>query len=86
VKLTLGAVIKEPGSSTRYETSGWGTFSPEVDAEKCTGCGLCYLHCPDAAIVEGKPPKIDYRYCKGCGICANVCPTKAIKMVQERSK
>jgi len=86
MKLTLGAVIKEPGSSTQYETGGWRDLSPEVDVEKCTGCGLCYLYCPDAAISKGKPPKIDYRYCKGCGICANICPVKAIEMVPELSR
>ena len=57
-----------------------------VDEKKCTGCELCWLYCPDAAIGKDKPPKIDYKYCKGCGICANECPVKAIIMVAEGEK
>ncbi len=83
MKLTPGAVITEPGSTTRYQTNGWRTFRPAVDSGKCTGCGLCWLYCPDAVISRGKPPGVDYRYCKGCGICANECPAKAITMVPE---
>lgn len=78
-----GAVITEPGSSARYETGSWRTFKPVVDAGKCNGCGLCWVYCPDAAIIKEKPVSIDYRYCKGCGICANECPQKAIEMLPE---
>jgi len=83
MKLVAGAVITEPGSSARYETGSWRDFRPVVDAEKCTGCGMCWLFCPDMAISKGKPAVVDYRYCKGCGICANECPFKAITMVPE---
>lgn len=70
--------------STVVKTGDWRTFKPIVDEEKCTGCGLCHLFCPDgaASIVDGKA-KIDYDYCKGCGICASECPSKAIEMVKE---
>jgi pyruvate ferredoxin oxidoreductase delta subunit len=85
-KLLPGAVIEEPGSTTRTETGGWRSLKPIIDEKKCTGCALCWLYCPDSAISKGKPPKIDYRYCKGCGICANECPVKAIIMVQEGKK
>ncbi|MGC8937150.1 MAG: 4Fe-4S binding protein [Candidatus Methanomethylicaceae archaeon] len=86
MKIAEGAVILEPGSSTRYETGNWRTFRPVVDPKKCTSCGICWLYCPDIAIgviQKGRPAEIDYRYCKGCGICANECPVKAITMVSE---
>ncbi len=86
MKLKPGATITEPGSSEKYETGSWRTFKPIVVAEKCTGCGLCWLFCPEPAIFEGKPVKIDLRYCKGCGICSNECPVKAIIMVEEGRK
>ncbi len=86
MKLKPGAVMTEPGSSENYETGGWRTFRPVVDAEKCTGCGICWMFCPEPAIKKGKPPVYNYKYCKGCGICANECPVKAIKMKGEGEK
>jgi len=82
-KLIAGAVITKPGSSEKYETGSWRNFRPVVDVSKCTGCGMCWLFCPDTAISKDKPAIVDYRYCKGCGICANECPFKAITMVTE---
>ncbi|MDO8529539.1 MAG: 4Fe-4S binding protein [bacterium] len=76
------------------KTGEWRYMSPEVDAEKCLGCGTCVLFCPEAAIKlrpnvhpeKNKNSKgvasIDYDWCKGCGVCAVECPKKAIKMVK----
>jgi len=85
-KITLGGVITEPGNSVANKTGSWRSMKPVVDEGKCTGCGICWMYCPDAAITKGKPAKVDYRYCKGCGICANECPAKAITMVVEEAK
>ncbi len=86
MKLKPGAAIMDPGSSEKQETGSWRAFKPTLNPEKCTGCGICWLFCPEPAISRGKPVKIDYRYCKGCGICANECPVKAIIMVEEGRK
>ena len=86
MSLKPGAIITEPGSSARYETGSWRAFKPVIDANKCTACGICWLYCPEPAIIKGKPHAVDYRYCKGCGICANECPFKAISMVAEEHK
>lgn len=85
-KLPPGAVILKAGSTVQTETGSWRSLKPVIDEKKCTGCGLCWLYCPDAAISKDKPPKIDYKYCKGCGICASECPVKAIIMVVEGEK
>jgi pyruvate ferredoxin oxidoreductase delta subunit len=82
-----------PGSMGK--TGTWRTERPVVRFEKCVGCYLCWLYCPEH-VIEMVPrekagvksraaevPIIDYDYCKGCGICANVCPVKAIDMVSE---
>lgn len=81
IKITTGAIIREPGSTIKNKTFGWRAFKPVIDYNKCTKCMLCWLYCPDNAIDE--KIKVDYDYCKGCGICAKECPVKAINMVEE---
>lgn len=78
---SIGAAVKEPGSSTKNKTGSWRTFKPILDKEKCIDCGNCILFCPEGCINNNYD--IDYDYCKGCGICAEECPVKAIKMERE---
>jgi pyruvate ferredoxin oxidoreductase delta subunit len=81
-----GAIIKHDLSNAP-KTGAWRYMHPEVDKEKCIGCGTCVPFCPEATIElkeykKGQKPKadVDYEYCKGCGVCAQVCPIKAITM------
>ncbi|MCS7253112.1 MAG: 2-oxoacid:acceptor oxidoreductase family protein [Armatimonadota bacterium] len=88
-ELSLGGIIPQPATSLSYKTGSWRSeLRPVWDAEKCTNCYMCFIHCPDNAILikDGKVIGIDYEYCKGCGICAAVCPpkVKAITMHPER--
>ncbi len=84
-KIPIGGLLFEPGSATGYKTGDWRAFKPIVDQGKCINCLLCWIYCPDAAIVrKEKFIDINYDYCKGCGICANECPVKAITMVEEK--
>lgn len=55
--------------------------SPEVDASKCTGCGLCVKWCPQDAIklVDGKAV-IDSSKCTGCAECIVTCQFNAISI------
>ncbi len=82
IGLVLGA-----GTSQEFETGDWRSDKPVWDQGKCTHCMICWIYCPDSAIIvkDGKVQGIDYRYCKGCGICAEECPpkVKAIAMVRE---
>jgi len=82
--LPIGAVLPEAGSSLKYKTGDWRALRPLVEKEKCVNCLLCWIYCPDSAIVrEEKWVEVNYDYCKGCGICAHECPKEAIKMVEE---
>ncbi|MBN1825557.1 MAG: ATP-binding protein [Candidatus Eisenbacteria bacterium] len=56
-----------------------GVLLPEVDPEKCTGCGRCAEVCAYSAlaVVNGKVLLFD-DLCHGCGSCMRQCPEKAI--------
>lgn len=59
----------------------------EVDAEKCSGCGICEPLCPYGAIdmaamngADNPRAKIEMTQCKGCGVCTTACPSSAIAL------
>lgn len=62
---------------------------PEFDAERCTGCGRCFISCSDAGHralkwdAERRRPSLNGR-CTGCGLCVHVCPCGCIAMSSER--
>jgi len=54
-----------------------------IDAEKCTGCTLCFKNCPVGAIT-GKAKQthvIDSETCIKCGICHQVCNFDAVEVI-----
>ena len=82
-----GGVIPEPGTSANYKTGSWRTGKKPIrDEDKCIHCLICWMYCPDGAIIveNEKIIGINYDYCKGCGICENECPKKAITMEVEK--
>jgi 2-oxoacid:acceptor oxidoreductase delta subunit (pyruvate/2-ketoisovalerate family) len=79
-----GAV--SPAEAAQPHTGGWRTgLRPEADTARCVDCLLCWLYCPDSAVVlDGTSfAGFDLDYCKGCELCAAVCPVEAIAMVSE---
>ena len=82
--LEEGGAVKG-GTSRRYVTKSWRVTRPVIDEQKCTNCLLCWIYCPEPAIVrhEGSKVTIDYEHCKGCGICESECPVRAVTMVRE---
>jgi NADP-reducing hydrogenase subunit HndC len=53
-----------------------------IDAEVCTGCGLCRKNCPVEAVSGEKkqPHMIDAVKCIKCGDCINRCRFQAVKV------
>jgi 2-oxoacid:acceptor oxidoreductase delta subunit (pyruvate/2-ketoisovalerate family) len=77
-----------PAEAPQPHTGGWRTgVKPSVELATCVNCLLCWLHCPDSAIVlDGTTfAGFDFDYCKGCEICEEVCPVDAIAMVAEET-
>ena len=84
-ELRPGGVVTRV-EADRVRTGGWRTgLRPEVELAACVDCLLCWLYCPDSAIVlDGATfAGIDYDYCKGCALCVEVCPVGALAMEPE---
>jgi len=79
-----GVVVRD--EAERPRTGGWRTgLKPQADLSRCINCSLCWLYCPDSAVVlEGTTfVGFDLAVCKGCELCAEICPAEAIEMVPE---
>jgi dihydropyrimidine dehydrogenase (NAD+) subunit PreA len=56
-----------------------------LDADKCLGCGRCYISCGDAGHsavswdAKKRLPSIDSAACAGCHLCLYVCPSGALR-------
>ena len=56
-------------------------ITASIDETKCSGCQVCNLLCPYAAIFfddDAKVSRINQVLCQGCGVCAAACPSEAI--------
>lgn len=57
----------------------------KVTEEKCIGCKLCVLTCPDPNVIRvlmpDKKVQVDENRCKGCGLCAEICSKGALAIV-----
>lgn len=80
------ARISASANSVLRETGGWRTFRPVLAPDKCNGCWLCFVYCPEGVISMNRDdrPEIDYDHCKGCQICVHECPTHALVAEREQ--
>ncbi len=54
---------------------------PEIDTDKCTGCGDCVEQCPTNAVslVSGKVAIVRPQECNYCTDCEQFCSSGAIR-------
>ena len=60
-----------------------GRIVSEVNARKCSGCGLCVTACPyNARCIDEdlKVAVVEEALCQGCGACVALCPNGAAKL------
>lgn len=55
-------------------------FYVDVDAAKCTNCGICVERCYTNEGFKWNGANVEYRQenCVGCGVCVRDCPSKAL--------
>ncbi len=51
-KLPIGGLLLEDRSSREYKTGDWRVFKPIIDKQKCIGCFLCWIYCPEPSIIS----------------------------------
>jgi ferredoxin len=71
-------------------------YLPEIEGEKCSGCGKCVEVCPVEAmglVAAGDPQKpkrkkarVNEELCLGCGVCVRQCRTPGAAKLKSRAR
>lgn len=71
------------GPRPREEHEFRSGVKARVEADKCTGCGLCAELCQFEAVTMEETASISAFSCEGCGVCAHFCPEQAILLDED---
>jgi indolepyruvate ferredoxin oxidoreductase alpha subunit len=79
----LSVIIAREPCPLHHRRHGAAGSVFEVDASRCTRCGVCVNQygCP-AFQVHDTDISIDPAQCSGCAVCPQVCPSRAIRPVK----
>ncbi len=67
----------------------------KINKDKCKGCRLCIIHCPQKNLILSKEVNQlgvlyveckDESRCTGCGFCYLMCPESAIQIISQDEK
>jgi heterodisulfide reductase subunit A len=53
-----------------------------VDADRCSGCGICVGVCPGEAISIDGIAVVDPALCTACSACVLNCPSQALALIR----
>ena len=58
---------------------------PIINADECSGCGICVDACPDGVLelVDDKAIVVNEDDCQACATCMEECPMGAITEIEE---
>lgn len=83
----FGGAIKNLGMGSGSRAGKMEMHSdgkPDIDEERCIGCGRCARNCAHKAIsIKAGKAHNDHGKCVGCGRCIAVCPMDAIEGVYD---
>jgi indolepyruvate ferredoxin oxidoreductase alpha subunit len=76
-----GSCARIPDPVSTYRRAN---LYPEIQADKCADCTLCYetLACPAIVTNENQQFEINLDRCMRCGVCHEICPNDAITIHQ----
>jgi len=78
---SLEAMVKY--GSPFFASSG---FVAQVDAVRCSACGVCVEACPFGALSLNGTLTVSWEKCMGCGVCESQCTTEGIALVRDERK